>query len=126
MLSTLDPHSTYFPYSEFRKLKEDQDSQFYGIGVTINQHRDGVYVQSTVNDTRAARAGLRYGDRIVEVDGKDARYWDSQQVSKNVRGTRGEAVTLKIERAGSQAPLYVKIVREAVALPTIRNAYMIR
>ena len=126
MLSTLDPHSSYFPYSEFRKLKEDQDSQFYGIGVTINQHRDGVYVQSAVKDTPAARAGLRYGDRIVEVDGKDARYWDSQQVSKNVRGARGEAVTLKIERAGSEAPLYFTIVRDAVALPTIRNAYMIR
>lgn len=125
MLSTLDPHSSYFPYTEFRKLKEDQDSQFYGIGVTINQHRDGVYVQSTVKDTPAARAGLRYGDRIVEVDGKDARTWDSQQVSKNVRGVRGEAVTLKIERAGSEAPLYFTIVRDAVALPTIRNAYMI-
>lgn len=125
MLSTLDPHSSYFPYTEFRKLKEDQDSQFYGIGVTINQHRDGVYVQSTVKDTPAARAGLRYGDRIVEVDGKDARSWDNQQVSKNVRGGRGEAVTLKIERAGSEAPLYFTIVRDAVALPTIRNAYII-
>ncbi len=42
MLSTLDPHSMYFPYSEFKKLKEDQDSRFYGIGVTIVPHRDGV------------------------------------------------------------------------------------
>jgi len=126
MLSTLDPHSSYFTYNEFRKLKEDQDSRFYGIGVTINQHRDGVYIQSTVEDTPAARAGLRYGDRIVEVDGKDARGWDSQQVSKNVRGARGEAVNLKVERAGSEAPLYFTIVRDAVALPTIRNAYMVR
>ena len=126
MLSTLDPHSSYFPYNEFRKLKEDQDSRFYGIGVTINQHRDGVYIQSTVEGTPAARAGLRYGDRIVEVDGKDARYWDSQQVSKNVRGTLGEAVKLKVERAGSEAPLYFTIVRDAVPLPSIRNAYMIR
>src|ERR1700716_3324024 len=46
MLATLDPHSSYFPYKEFRKLKEDQDSRFYGIGVSIVQHRDGVYVQS--------------------------------------------------------------------------------
>ena len=126
MLSTLDPHSTYFSYAEFRKLREDQDSRFYGIGVTINQHRDGVYIQSTVDGTPAARAGLRYGDRIVEVDGKDARSWDSQQVSKNVRGVLGETVNLKIERAGSEAPLYFTIVRDAVPLPTIRNAYMIR
>ena len=44
MLSTLDPHSAYFPYSEFKKLKEDQDSRFYGIGVTIVKHHDGVYI----------------------------------------------------------------------------------
>jgi len=126
MLSTLDPHSAYFPYSEFKKLKEDQDSRFYGIGVTIVAHRDGVYIQSAVEGTPAAKLGLRYGDRILEVDGKDAREWSSEQVSKNVRGALGEPVTLKVERAGSQAPQYFTIVRDAVPLLTIRNAYMIR
>ncbi len=126
MLSTLDPHSMYFPFSEFKKLKEDQDSRFYGIGVSIVQHRDGVYVQSAVEGTPAARLGLRYGDRILEVDGKDARDWTSEQVSKNVRGGRSEPVTIKVERAGSEAPLYFTIVRDAVPLPTIKNAYMIR
>ena len=126
MLSTLDPHSAYFPYNEFKKLKEDQDSRFYGIGVTIVSHRDGVYVQSAVEGTPAAKLGLKYGDRILEVDGKDARDWTSEQVSKNVRGALGEPVTIKVERAGSEAPLYFTIVRDAVPLPTIRNAYMIR
>ncbi len=126
MLTTLDPHSMYFPYGEFKKLKEDQDSRFYGIGVTIVQHRDGVYIQSAVEDTPAARLGLRYGDRILEVDGKDAREWSSEQVSKNVRGGRGEQVTIKVDRAGSEAPLYFTIVRDAVPLPSIRNAYMVR
>jgi carboxyl-terminal processing protease len=105
MLSTLDPHSAYFPFSEFRKLKEDQDSRFYGIGVTIVQHRDGVYIQSAVEGTPAAKIGLKYGDKILEVDGKDARDWTSEQVSKNVRGGLGEPVTIKVEGAGSQASL---------------------
>jgi len=126
MLSILDPHSAYFPYSEFKKLKEDQDSRFFGIGVTIVGHRDGVYIQSTVEGAPAAKLGLRYGDKIVEVDGKDARGWSSEQVSKNVRGALGEPVTLKVERAGHPAPLYFTIVRASVPLPTIRNAYMIR
>lgn len=126
MLSALDPHSMYFPYDEFKKLKEDQESRFYGIGVTIIQHRDGVYIHSAVEGTPASRLGLRYGDRIVEVDGKDARSWSSDQVSKNVRGGRGEPVTLKIERADSEAPLYFTIVRDSVPLPSIRNAYMLR
>lgn len=126
MLTTLDPHSAYFPYSEFKKLKEDQDSRFYGIGVTIVQHRDGVYIQTAVEGTPAAKIGLKYGDKILEVDGKSARDWTSEQVSKNVRGALGEPVTLKVERAGAPAPMFFTIVREAVPLPTIRNSYMIR
>jgi carboxyl-terminal processing protease len=126
MLSTLDPHSMYFPFSEFKKLKEDQDSRFYGIGVTIVPHRDGVYIQSAVEGTPAGKLGLRYGDRILEVDGKDAREWSSDQVSKKVRGGRGEEVTIKVERAGAEAPLYFTIIRDSVPLPSIRNAYMLR
>src|SRR6058998_980318 len=125
MLVTLDPHSVYFSAADFKKLKEDQSSSFYGIGVQILRHDDGVYVQSVVDGTPAARAGLRYGDRIVEVDGKDARDWTSDEVSKNVRGERGKEVKLKVERAGEEAAINFKIVRDAVPLPSIRNAFMI-
>ncbi len=125
MLFTLDPHSVYFSTTEFRKLKEDQASSFYGIGVQIQRHDDGVYIQSVVEGTPAARAGLRFGDRIVEVDGKDARDWSSDEVSKNVRGERGKDVQLKVERVGEEAAVSVKIVRDSVPLPSIRNAFML-
>ena len=125
MLFTLDPHSVYFSTTEFRKLKEDQASSFYGIGVQIQRHDDGVYIQSVVEGTPAARAGLRFGDRIVEVDGKDARDWSSDEVSKNVRGERGKDVQLKVERAGEEAAVNVRIVRDSVPLPSIRNAFML-
>ena len=125
MLFTLDPHSVYFSSADFKKLKEDQASSFYGIGVQIVRHDDGVYIQSVVEGTPAARAGLRYGDRIVEVDGKDARDWSSDEVSKHVRGDRTKAVEVKVERAGEEAAINFKIVRDAVPLPSIRNAFMI-
>jgi carboxyl-terminal processing protease len=125
MLFTLDPHSVFFSTTEFRKLKEDQASSFYGIGVQIQRHDDGVYIQSVVEGTPASRAGLRFGDRIVEVDGKDARDWSSDEVSKNVRGVRGEAVKLKVERPSEEAAVNVKIVRDSVPLPSIRNAFML-
>lgn len=125
MLYTLDPHSLYFPPAEFKKLKEDQASSFYGIGVQILRHDDGVYVQSVVENTPASRAGLRYGDRIVEVDSKDAREWSSDEVSRNVRGERGKEVQIKVERAGQQAGSNFRIVRDAVPLPSIGNAFMI-
>src|SRR5439155_19571973 len=125
MLFTLDPHSVFFPTVEFKKLKEEQASSFYGIGVQIQRHDDGVYVQSVVDGTPAARAGLRYGDRIVAVDGKDARDWSSEEVSKNVRGDRLKTVDIKVERAGEEDPVTFKITRDAVPLPSIRNAFMI-
>src|SRR2546423_3548914 len=125
MLFTLDPHSVYFPSNEFKKLKEDQSSSFYGIGVQILRHDDGVYVQSVVQNTPASRAGLRFGDRIVAVDGQDARDWSSEEVSKNVRGDRLKTVDIKVERAGEEVPITFKITRDAVPLPSIRNAFML-
>jgi carboxyl-terminal processing protease len=126
MLWTLDPHSNFFSPSEYARLLQDQESRFTGIGVSILRHRDGVYVQTPIEGTPAAKAGLRFGDRIVEVDGKDAREWTTQQVSKAVRGPEGEPVKIKIERAGSQAPLYFTITRGSVPQPSIRTSFMVR
>ncbi|HVF48341.1 MAG TPA: PDZ domain-containing protein, partial [Pyrinomonadaceae bacterium] len=125
MLWTLDPHSAFFTREEFRKLDEEQSSQFYGIGVSILQHRDGVYVQSVIPNTPADKAGLRYGDRILTVAGKDAKEWTSAEVSKNVRGERGTPVKIQIERVESAKPLDFEIVRGGVPLPSIRNYFML-
>ncbi|MDQ3798247.1 MAG: S41 family peptidase [Acidobacteriota bacterium] len=126
MLWTLDPHSSFFTRDEFRKLYEDQSSKFFGIGVSILQHRDGVYVQSIVPDTPAEKAGLRYGDRFLEVDGKDAKSWTSGEVSKNVRGERGTPVKIRMERAGQEKPIEFEITRDAVPYPSIRYYFLMR
>jgi carboxyl-terminal processing protease len=126
MLWSLDPHSNFFTPTEYQRLLQDQESRFTGIGVQILRHRDGVYVQTPLEGTPAAKADMRFGDRIVEVDGKDARAWTTQEVSKAVRGPEGERVTIKVERAGSEAPLFFTITRASVPQPSIRNAFMVR
>ncbi len=125
MLFTLDPHSSFFTSSELKKLFEEQSSRFFGIGVSILQHRDGVYVQSVVPGTPAAKQGLRYGDRFVEVDGKDATEWTSRELSDNVRGPEGTSVKVKVERVGSETPVDYTIVRGGVPFPSIRNYFMV-
>lgn len=125
MLWTLDPHSSFFTKEELRKLYEEQASEFYGIGVSILQHRDGVYVQSVIPGTPADEAGLRFGDRFVEVEGKDATEWSSFEVSQNVRGIRGTPVNVKVERAGIEKPVEYTIVRDGVPFPSIRNHFML-
>jgi carboxyl-terminal processing protease len=125
MLWTLDPHSAFFTADEYRKLNEEQASEFYGIGVSILQRRDGVYVQSIIPNTPADKAGLRYGDKFVFIDDKDAKEWTSSEVSKNVRGPKGTSVNVKIERPGAAKPLEFNIVRGGVPLPSIRNSFML-
>lgn len=125
MLWTLDPHSSFFTREEFRKLYEEQQSQFYGIGVSILQHRDGVYVQSVIPNTPADKSGVRYGDKFVSVDGKSTKDWSSSEVSRNVRGERGTPVNIKFERAGISEPIDMTIVRGGVPLPSIRNYFML-
>ena len=125
MLWTLDPHSSFFTAEEFRKLYEDQSSRFFGIGVSIIQHRDGVYVSSVIPDTPADKAGVHYGDRFLLVDGKDAKDWSSSEVSKNVRGEQGTPVNIQFERAGSKMPVELTITRGGVPLPSIRNYFML-
>ncbi len=126
MLRVLDPHSNYFDSKEFQELQSEQHSQFFGIGVTINRRNDRVYVLATIKNTPADRAGLRYGDAILKVDGKSAVEWSTQEVMEHVRGPKGEPVEIEVERPGVPKPLTFKIYRDAVPLPSIRNAYMIR
>jgi carboxyl-terminal processing protease len=125
MLWTLDPHSSFFTRDEFRKLYEEQASQFYGIGVSILQHRNGVYVQSVIPNTPAEKAGLKYGDRFLTVDGKDVKDWTTSEVSKAVRGEKGTSVKIRVERAGASSPMDFEITRGGVPLPSIRNYFML-
>ncbi len=126
MLYTLDPHSQFFTQKEFKKLFEDQSSRFYGIGVSILSHRDGTYIQSIIKGTPAEKAGLRYGDKFIEIDGKDANKWASQEVSKNVRGERGSNVKVKMQRVGIEKPLEFELIRDGVPLPSIRNSFILK
>lgn len=126
MLAALDPHSSYLTPREYADLRQEQESEFFGIGVTINQRRGRVYIISVIPGTPADRAGLRYGDAILAVDGQSAEGWSTQDVARRVRGERGTTVELTVERAGEAAPLTFRITRAPIPLPTIRTAFVIR
>src|SRR5690606_26109365 len=111
MLHTLDPHSHFYGRSEWKALNDDYNNQYVGIGVSIiTRVKDGeigTYVVSTVPGSPAASAGLRYGDRIVNVNGADVRTRDSIDVSGRLRGADGTKLQVTLERAvgGSETVL---------------------
>lgn len=130
MLHTLDPHSNYFDPKEFEEFRTDQRSEYYGIGATIGDLKEGddlwTYIRATFPDAPAWRAGLRYGDKIVEVDGKSMKGKPYYEVRSFLRGPRGTNVKVTFERAFSGKLQTVEITRDAVSQPSIPEAYMIQ
>lgn len=126
MLHVLDPHSNFYDRSDFSRMMDEQSSKFYGIGVTINQRNGKIYVIGVSEGRPAEKAGLKYGDSIMAVNGESAKDWTQSDALKRVRGERGTDVELTIERAGLPDPLTVKITRDEVPYPSIRNVFMIR
>lgn len=124
MLHTLDPHSNYFDAKEWEKIQQDQRSRYSGIGSTIAQRNDKVYIMSPFDGTPAHRGGVRYGDQIVQINGESTETWSSLQVSQKLIGPEGTSVTVKVARLGVSQPVEFKFVREAVPLPSVTNYYM--
>ena len=130
MLRSLDPHSNYYDREEFDELKTDQRSEYFGIGASIQNYVHGdqadTYITATFDGSPAARAALRYGDRIVEVDGVKMTGKTSLEVRDKIRGPRGSTVRLTLERASDKRIEKVDIVRDAVPQPSIPDAYMLK
>jgi len=125
-LHSLDPHSNFFTRHDFQQLEEEQSSRFYGIGVSINRRNGRVYVLTETPGAPADKAGLRYGDEIVAIDGEDATNWDSQQIQDKVRGPRGQPVNITVNRVGEKSPVTIKIIRDAVPFPSVRGVLMLK
>ncbi len=124
MLHQLDPHSNFFTKEEFDQLQTEQQSRIYGIGVTIAQRYDRVYILSATPGAPGHRAGLRYGDALVAVNGQSVKEWKQEQVLHQVRGEKGEVVEISVERPGVTEPITVRIKRDEVKLPTVRTVFM--
>ena len=124
MLHQLDPHSAFFTKAEFDDVQTEQSSRIYGIGVTIAKRYDHVYILSATPGAPGYRAGLRYGDAIIALDKQNVDDWTSQQVMHRVRGEKGEPVEITVERAGVPNPISVRVRRDEVKLPSVRNAFM--
>ena len=130
MLRSLDPHSNYYDREEFDELKTDQRSEYFGIGASIQTYAYGdqvdTFITATFENSPAARAGLRFGDRIMEVDGVKMAGKSSLEVRDKIRGPRGSVVKLTLERSVDKRIQKVDITRDAVPQPSIPDAYMLK
>ena len=126
MISTLDPHTTFFEPGAFSSLEERQRGSYFGVGISM-QRRDGrITIMEVKPGTPAGKAGLQAGDIITEIDGQTPDdSWDTAQVSSRVRGPKGSTVRLTVRRAGVAEPVRVSLIRGEIPSSSVRHAFVL-
>lgn len=127
LLSELDPHSVYMSRDEVEKMNEPLVGNFEGIGITFNIFKDTLLVTTTVAGGPSEKVGLRAGDRIVEVDGKNIAGigLKNSDVFDMLRGDKGTLVTLKVYRKNEPGLLDFSIIRDKIPINSLVAAYML-
>lgn len=127
MLQTLDPHSTYANAVENKAMQESLDGAFEGIGVQFNIMNDTVMVVAVISGGPSEKVGLRAGDRIVTVDGKNFAGIgiENAEVVKTLRGSKNSVVKIGVKRNGFDELYEYDVTRGIIPTYTVDVAYMI-
>lgn len=127
MILKLDPHSSYIDNKELRSFNEHVEQEFGGIGIQVSfdeRHRQ-LMVMMPLPGTPAYKAGVRPGDRILEIDDKPtAEFQEGREMDSAVnlmRGKPGSPVKVKIQHAGSESAETVEITRAVIKTPTVQG-----
>lgn len=115
--ATGDKYSTYFSQKAYTEFLQELRDQLSGIGVQVEYKDNYVTIVAPMKDTPGARAGLRSGDRIVAVNGKDVTGLNFEEVVSMIRGPAGTPVRLTIDR--NREILHVSLVRAKIPVPQI-------
>ena len=127
LLSKLDPHSEYIPARDFDAVNEHLEGEFDGIGIVFNGSTDTIMVLNVIPQGPSDRAGVRAGDCIVRIDGRNVAGQKIAQDSmvRLMRGPRGSRVKLSIQRIGLDGEVEVEVERDAIEIRSIETAFML-
>lgn len=127
LLSELDPHSEYIPARDFDAVNESLEGEFDGIGIVFNAMTDTITVLSVVPQGPSDKAGVRAGDRVIRIDGRDVAGQKIPQDSmvRMMRGPRGTKVMLSVERARLDELVDIEVTRDAIELHSVETAFMV-
>ncbi|MBR1801565.1 MAG: S41 family peptidase [Bacteroidaceae bacterium] len=121
MLSEIDPYTIYYPGNDQDELRTMTTGRYAGIGAIIRPYKqeDRAAIEEPYEGSPAQEAGVRAGDVILTIDGKDIKGWPVAEVSKNLRGEPGTTFELRVKREGEKKPLAFKITRRQIQTPAV-------
>ncbi len=125
LVKELDPHSVYIPAREMAELNEPLEGEFDGIGVVFNMATDTVIVLNVIPRGPSDKAGVRAGDRIMEIDDSlvAGRKIPQNAIVRRLRGPRGTTVRLGLLRRGIADRVHVEVVRDVIPIKSIEAAF---
>ena len=121
MLAGLDPHSSYLDADAFNDLQVGTQGEFGGLGIEVNSEDGFVKVVSPIEDTPAARAGIKSGDLIIKIDKESTKGMSLNDAVKRMRGKPKTQITLTVARKGETKPLVFVIVREVIRVQSVKS-----
>lgn len=121
MLAGLDPHSSYLDPQGYKEVRIGTEGQFGGLGIEVTMENGFVKVVAPIEDTPAARAGLKPGDLIVRLDDKAVKGMSLAEAVKLMRGKPGSDITLTVVREGEAKPLKVTITRAVIKIQSVKS-----
>lgn len=119
MLYSLDPYTQYIPSDDEDYLKRLQSGQYGGVGSIVTLMDEKPYFSEPYEGKPAAKAGIKAGDQILAIDGKDCSKLKINEVSQMLRGKPGTVINVKVQRIGEKKPLNFTFEREAIKMPSV-------
>ncbi|MBV9235047.1 MAG: S41 family peptidase [Xanthobacteraceae bacterium] len=121
MLNSLDPHSSYLDPKSLRDMQSQVNGQFGGLGIEVTMEDGLIKVVTPIDDTPAAKAGLRAGDIITQLDDDPVQGLTLNQAVDKMRGAPNTKINLKIMRKGVDKPLDIVVVRDIIRVRSVRS-----
>ncbi len=119
MLESLDPYTVYIPESRLEDYELMTKGEYGGIGALIQKQGDYVVITEPYEGFPAQKSGLKAGDKILAIDGDNAKGKTSADVSKHLKGVPGSVVKLTIEHYGDTVSREIDVVREKIKIPSV-------
>ena len=119
MLKKVDPYTVYYPKQQNEDLKRLTTGKYGGIGALIMQRDNYVFIADPYEGMPAQKNGIQAGDKILEVDGWQAKDKTTSEVSQHLRGIPNSIIKLRLEREGVEKPFIIEFKREEIHLATV-------
>lgn len=126
MCSGLDPHSQFMDEEIYKEMKVETEGAFGGLGIEITIKDRFLTVVSPIEDTPAFKAGLRAGDRIIEIEGEATKNLSLVEAVRKLRGPVGTVVRITVMRAGTGELLHFSMKRANIQIQSIKDAQIVR